>query len=334
MPKTSNAISIVAPVAAVETVVASAPVIHFDVSVDNDKLDSVKAIDFGKFAMREIVKGLRASEKGNRSNVIFHVGQVIETVARTMRRDRDENTDSIGTIKGDKIVPPGIERALNNTFREVVVAMIKAGDAPYLNCATTVARIKAMPRETAPQRKLWDYQARKLADSTLFLNGQAIEKPKGKYLPESLRSAKSKELVSSLKILRQYTNKIIAWLWSTQSDMFRDYAFRDEPGEAFTPMTAEDLSNVASRIEARAGGTMAELASAFAKPKAKSDERTAVHKMVDAFAKFSAEDRAEFLKLADQKHLSLLDSASDAEKAVNGDDDFDDLIEGDAALAA
>jgi hypothetical protein len=291
---------------------------------DDKVLDAAKAMPYGAFAMREIVKGLRATEKGNRHNVIHHVGQVVETVARNMRDDRDNKVEGegfLGKIQDGKAVPPGIERALKDTLREVIVAMIKAGDAPYLNCEVSVARIRAMPRDTAPQRKLWDYQARKLADSTLFLNGQAVEKPKGKFLPESLKDAKSKEFIESLKVLRNYTNKIVSFMWAEHAGVFQEFAFRTEAGEAFKDLDAADVESIAAVIETKAPGGMSSLAHAFRKPAAPADDRTPVQKMLESFAKMTAEDRAEFLKLAQTKHGDLVRAAENAEKAVNKESD-------------
>lgn len=306
----------------VPATVAAAPVVPFlNVDTKPEGEVKVKAMPYGAFAMREIVKGLRATEKGNRSNVIHHTGQVIETIARIMRDDAAKGTDSFkaDTRNSDKPVPPGVDTALKNTLREVIVAMIKAGDAPYLNCEVSVARIKAMPKGTEQQRNLWDYQARKLADSTLFLNGQAVEKPKGKYLPESLKDAKAKEFVESLKVLRNYTNKVVAFIWNEHSDVIREFAFRTPDGEQFRDLDAADVESIAALIETKAPGGMSALAQAFRKPDAKPDTRTPVEKLLESFAKLNLEDRVAFLKLANNKHADLIAAAKAAEESVNKD---------------
>lgn len=305
--------------------VAAVKVLDTDAKVDSKVLDKVNAMPYGAFAMREIVKGLRATEKGNRHNVIHHVGQVIETIARNMRDDKAKNgTDGkgwLGETKNGEPFPTGIKTALRDTLNEVIVAMIKAGDAPYLNCEVSVARIKAMPRGTEQQRRLWDYQARQLAKATLFLNGQAVTPPKGKFLPAEYRDAKAKEFIESLKVLRNYTNKVIAYLWASNPGLFQEFAFRTPDGEPFRDLDAADVESIAAIIEAKAPGGMSALAHAFRKPDAAPSTETAMDKLLKAFAKMNADDRTEFLRLAQAKHGDLVRAAENAEKAVNKESD-------------
>lgn len=307
-----------APAVAASTAVK---VLDTDFRPDAKVLDKVDAMPYGAFAMREIVKGLRATEKGNRHNVIHHVGQVIETVARNMLDDKRTNgTDGMGWLgetKGTDPFPTGIKNALRDTMSEVIVAMIKAGDAPYLNCGTSVARIKAMPKGTEQQRKLWDYQARKLAKATMFLNGQAVEPPKGKYLPKEYEGATQKQPIESLKVLRNYTTKVIAYLWSNHPGIFQEFAFRTADGEDFRDFDAADVETIAAILEEKAPGGMSALAHAFRKPDAKPNTDSALDKAMKAFNSLSIEDQAEFLKLAQNGHAAKVRAAENAAKAVN-----------------